>query len=250
VPRSSVACLLAVVAGCVGDIGQSPGGDGSAADAHAGGDAAEDGGATPDGPLAADAAPSVDAGAHGDLLGDFQLTYYWVTAEDDYPGTPDTELYDSDCAVLATVTADFADALALEGTGRLSDGRVLNYWGSCGCPESPCFFEVDADHPWGVGVQNRALVPFRSIAVDSDLIAYGSRVFVAELDGVPMPGDPPWGDFVHDGCVSADDTGGAIVGAHIDFFAGLRACYYELDDLLGLGEVTLYDGGERCQHDW
>lgn len=73
---------------------------------------------------------------------------------------------------------------------------------------------------------------------------------MVELDGVTMPGDPSWGDFVHDGCVSADDTGGAIIGLHIDFFAGLRDCYYDLDDQLGLTEVTLYDGGDRCQYDW
>jgi 3D (Asp-Asp-Asp) domain-containing protein len=105
---------------------------------------------------------------------------------------------------------------------------------------------VDADHPWGVGVQNRALVPYRSVAVDSDVIAYGTALYVVEFDGVHMPGDAPWGDFVHDGCVSADDTGGSIIGMHIDFFAALRTSYYDLDARLGLNDVTLHEGGDRC----
>ena len=237
-------CLLivATLTSCTGDI--DPTGD---VDASGDGGAASDGDPTGDGAQLSDAAPAFDAAPAGDLIGTFQLTYYWVTTEADYPGTPDTDLYDSDCTVLATVTSDFASALALEGTGKLIDGRVLNYWGSCGCPHSPCFFEVDAEHPWGVGVQNRALVPFRSIAVDIDVISYGSRIFIPELDGVLMPGDTPWGDFIHDGCVSADDTGGAIIGMHIDFFAALRDYYYDLNAELGLSNVTLHEGGDRCQ---
>jgi len=198
-----------------------------------------------DGAAQVDANPA-DAAPAGDLLGLFQLTYYWVAYEGDYPGVPDTDIYDPDCNVLATVTADFADNLALEGTGRLLDGRVLNYWGSCACPSSPCFHEVDADHPWGVGVQNRALAPFRSVAVDSDVIPYGTQLYAPDLDGVLMPGDAPWGDFVHDGCLSADDTGGAIIGMHIDFFAAQREYYVELNGELGLDDITLYDGGARC----
>ncbi len=222
--------LVAVVAtACSGEIRDEGATDAAVADA------ARDAAVAP-----ADAAPP------GMLLGAFQLTYYWVTSEDDYPGTKDTAIYDPACSVLATVTSEFASSLALEGTGRLSDGRVLNYDGSCGCPRSPCFFEVDEEHPWGVGVQNRPLIPFRSIAVDSDVIAYGDRIYVVELDGVAMPGESPWGDFVHDGCVTADDTGGAIIGMHIDFFAALRDHYYDLDGRLGLATATLHDGGARC----
>lgn len=182
----------------------------------------------------------------GPQIGSFQLTYYWVSEEADHPSGGNEVLYDPDCNSLATVSADFADALTLEGTGRLSDGRVLNYWNSCGCPNSPCFFEVDEDHPWGFGVQNRALQPFRSLAVDTDVLEIGDWVYVAELDGLMMPGEAPWGAFVHDGCVVADDIGGGINGQHIDFFAGLRAFYNDLDDTLGITQVTLHEPGERC----
>jgi 3D (Asp-Asp-Asp) domain-containing protein len=182
----------------------------------------------------------------GPPLGSFKLTYYWVTTEAEHTGAKSTALYDPACKVLATVSAGFASALKLEGTGRLSDGRLLNYDGPCACPLTPCYFEADAQHPWGYGVQNRALTPFRSIAVDKDSIAIGTSVYVAELDGVSMPGDQSYGAFVHDGCVVADDVGGGISGAHIDFFAALKAHYQTLDAALGLQNVTLYAGGARC----
>lgn len=190
---------------------------------------------------AIDARP--DAGA---ARGTFDLTYYWVTAEADY-GSPATEaLYTPACDVLATVPPEFARSLRLEGTGRLRDGRIVNVSGACPCAVSACFVEVDDAHPWGVGVQDRALVPYRSVAVDRAVVAYGTWLYVAELDGVTVPGDAPWGDFVHDGCVQAADTGGSIDGAHLDWFVGLKASYRTLDGALRLSRITVADGGERC----
>jgi 3D (Asp-Asp-Asp) domain-containing protein len=182
----------------------------------------------------------------GPSLGSFQLTYYWVASEEDYPGTASEDLYDEACNVLDTVTPGFADAIDLEGTGRLLDGRLLNVAGSCGCARSPCFVVAGAMFPWGIGVQNRPLVPFRSIAVDRDVIPYGTSLYVEEFDEEMVPGDAPWGDFVHDGCVLAADTGGGIVGMHIDWFVGLRAAYRTLDQRLDLATVTVHEGGDRC----
>ena len=185
-------------------------------------------------------------GGPGPLLGSFRLTYYYVADEADYAGAKDTELYEPTCDVLAAVPSDFAHDVIIEGTGVLDDGRVFNYAGTCGCPLSPCFNLVDPDHPWGVGAGGRALVPFRSVAVDKTVLTIGARYYVAELDGVTMPGDPPTGGFAHDGCVSADDTGGAIIGMHIDFFSALRSYYLTLDRELNLNDVTLYEGGDLC----
>lgn len=199
-------------------------------------------------PTGPDAALDPDANTTppGTALGSFHLTYYWIAYEGDHPDGAATPLHDDACDVLATVPADFADAISLEGTGRLLDGRLLNVSGSCGCPTSPCFMEADADHPWGYGVQNRALEPFRSVAVDRDVIEYGTGLYLAELDGVTMSGEAPWGQFVHDGCVVAADTGGGIIGEHVDFFVGLRQAYRDLDGELGLNDITVHDGGERC----
>ncbi len=216
-------------------------GDEDAADAGPGGD--------PDGATQlADAAPAPDAtsASPGALLGTFQMTYYWVTTEAEFAGAADTNLYDSNCDVLATVPSEFASSLALEGTGRLLDGRMLNYWGSCSCPRSPCFFELASEFPWGVGVMNLPLEPFRSVAVDRDVISIGAGLYVAELDGLLMPGDAPTGGYVHDGCVVATDVGGGINGNHIDFFAALRDYYVELVGQVGSDNITLSAGGERC----
>ncbi len=187
-------------------------------------------------------APRPEPGAR---RGTFELTYYWVTAEADYPGTPSETLYAPGCTKLARVTPEFARNLRLEGTGRLADGRVVNVAGSCGCATSPCFAEVDAGHPWGIGVQNRPLVPYRSVAVDRSVVPYGTKLWVAELDGVAVPGDPPWGGYVHDGCVVAADTGGSIVGQHVDWFVGLRASYRTLDAALDRTTITVHDAGAR-----
>jgi len=200
----------------------------------------------------ADGATAIDAGVDaprpepGAARGSFQLTYYWVTAEEDYPGTASEDLYDDACTLLATVTPAFASSLDLEGTGRLLDGRLLNVAGNCGCARSPCFVVAGPMYPWGIGVQNRALEPYRSVAVDRTVIPYGTHLWIAELDGVPVPGEAPWGDFVHDGCVIAADTGGGIVGQHVDWFVGLRGSYRTLDAALGLDTITVHDGGARC----
>jgi 3D (Asp-Asp-Asp) domain-containing protein len=211
-------------------------------------------GADPDGGVAAtDAMPGADAslpdaGAFppGPSLGAFKLTYYYVAEESMYTGEDDTGLYDVDCDLLAMVPAAFARAVAIEGTGKLDDGRVFNYSGSCSCPTSPCYHFVDEDHPWGSGAGGRALVPFRSVAVDRDVLVIGRRYWVKELDGVRMPGEGPLGGWIHDGCVSADDTGGSIDDAHIDFFAALRGWYLEIAGVVRRNEVTLHEGGERC----
>jgi hypothetical protein len=46
--------------------------------------------------------------------------------------------------------------------------------------------------------------------------------------------------------VSADDSGGAIVGKHVDWFVGLKTSYFTLDGQLGLNDVTVHEGGTRC----
>lgn len=206
------------------------------------------GGSSNDSPDAAVDGSPPDAGRPpaGAVRGTFELTYYWVTAEADFPGTASETLYQPGCSALATVTPAFAESLDTEGTGRLLDGRLVNVTGSCGCAHSPCYAETGPEHPWGIGVQDRPLVPYRSLAVDRAVIPYGTSLWIEELDGVTVPGDPPWGGFVHDGCLQAVDTGGAIDGLHLDWFVGLRASYRTLDGALGLDEVTAHDGGARC----
>lgn len=185
-------------------------------------------------------------GSPGAVIGQFQLTYYLLTKENDFPGPANTQLFDRSCKVLATVPGGFAADLTEEGSGKLKDGRVLQYAGSCNCGFSPCFTFLGPEFPWGQAATSGPLVPFRTIAVDPSVIPLGKHLYIKEFDGIKMPGDPPWGGFVHDGCVVAEDTGSAIVGNHIDFFSALDDYYRILDSQLS-ANVAIQEGGSRCR---
>jgi 3D (Asp-Asp-Asp) domain-containing protein len=183
----------------------------------------------------------------GTFLGEFKLTYYWVAHEENWAGKPDTVIYDPDCKPIARVAEQFAARLAREGTGKLRDERVVNVAGSCDCAYSPCFFLLDDEkHRFGVGVLERPLSPFRSVAVDPSLVTIGANLYIPELDGLPMPGTPPWGGFVHDGCVVADDRGGAVRGQEIDLFMARKVHYQAFDRQHRIKRITLYSDVKRC----
>jgi 3D (Asp-Asp-Asp) domain-containing protein len=75
---------------------------------------------------------------------------------------------------------------------------------------------------FGDGVRNFKLIPFRTIAVDKNKIAYGSVIFIPSVKGqkIELPNGQK---VVHDGYFFAGDTGGAIKGNHIDTFTGIYA---------------------------
>lgn len=181
----------------------------------------------------------------GAELGSFELTYYWMTQAREDEGEPDTVLYDLRCRELTKVTSGFARRLALEGTGRLRDGRIINVAGQCDCA-GVCYYLPRKHKRWGVGVAKRALNPFRSVAVDPAHVSIGQMLYIPELDGLTMPGYKPWGGFVHDGCVVADDRGGNVRGQQLDFFTGRRSAYNALFRRHRINKVTVYDGEGRC----
>jgi len=200
-------------------------------------------------------------------LGLFNVTFYYVIGEDEVKkpaandNAGDTELaaigndsrvtlYEAGtCKEIADVTPEFATQLAIQGTGKLNDGRVLNIWGRCACGHSPCFKVTE--NQWGTAGTNRPLQPFRTVAVDPKVVKLGSLLYVPLLEGRTMPGRPPWGGFVHDGCVVADDTGGHIDGNRLDLFVGRKGYFLGLS---GTGSahawarhVPVYDGSKLCQ---
>jgi 3D (Asp-Asp-Asp) domain-containing protein len=186
----------------------------------------------------------VTADPPGRELGSFRMTYYWATVE--RPGERATQtLRDRQCRPIARVSRRFARRLTMEGTGVLEDGRVINIAGPCRCARR-CYSVNSDDQRWGTGVANRPLAPFRSVAVDRTRIPIGTWLYLPELDGVRMPGLRPWGGFVHDGCVVADDVGGGVRGRKIDFFAARRAYYRALAGKLGGSRVRVHEGGARC----
>lgn len=219
-------------------------------------------------------------------IGDFSITFYYVVTEDEVtpkkkppvnvvaandniqidesdpelasiapPVSPDqVKLYDSSCQPISEVSREFASQIVLQGTGKLKDGRVLNIWGACRCGEQgdarrPCFKVTAAQ--WGTGGTGRQLQPFRTVAVDPKMVKLGSLLYVPLLEGRQMPGRTPWGGFVHDGCVVADDVGGGIKGSQLDLFVGRRGWFLGMSGKEGshawAKSVPVYDGTKLCE---
>jgi 3D (Asp-Asp-Asp) domain-containing protein len=145
----------------------------------------------------------------------FRLSFYWLAYESEYANEAyDTPIYTRRGYYIGSFPSAFIFELKLEGSGVLRDGRVLNYDGDCDYGVGTCFKTLALEqHPLGAGVQGRPLEPFRSIAVDPRFIPIGAPVYVPELVGVLMPDGTR-----HDGCLRADDMGGAIKEHKLDFF--------------------------------
>ena len=119
----------------------------------------------------------------------FRLSFYWLAYEEPHKlDAPDTDIYTRDGLYIGTFPMSFLDELTMEGSGILIDGRVINYDGHCKWGVGTCFDTLDQERiPMGRGVQQRTLVPFRSIAVDPRYIPIGDTVYVPELVGVALP---------------------------------------------------------------
>ena len=214
-------------------------------------------------------------------LGQFNITFYYVIGEDevaakskakppanDNQEVTETETVETDlatvtppdlvtiyasgkarCEPITEVSREFAHQLNIQGTGKLRDGRVLNVWGACNCETSPCFKVTKQQ--WGTGGAGKPLQPFRTVAVDPKLIKLGSLLYVPLLEGRVMPGRAPWGGFVHDGCVVADDTGGGIKDNQLDLFVGRRGWFLGMSGSRGshawARHVPVFDGAQRCE---
>ncbi|MBP9680011.1 MAG: hypothetical protein KBD76_01285 [Bacteriovorax sp.] len=73
--------------------------------------------------------------------------------------------------------------------------------------------------PFGDGVGDFRLAPYRTVATDPTLIPTGSVLFIPEARGV-LINLPSGQSIVHDGYFFAGDVGGAIKLNHIDVFIG------------------------------
>jgi 3D (Asp-Asp-Asp) domain-containing protein len=195
-----------------------------------------------------------------DELG-WKLTFYWLAFQEDFldqagavpagsrtsPVGPRTwvELYSRDGYFLARVPERFAWSLRMEGSGVMQDGRIFNYNGPCNYGYGTCFQQVDVTQfPYGRGAGMRPLIPFKSVAVDPKVIALGETLYLPELDGILLPDGS-----LHDGCVRADDVGGAIKRRKMDFFVVTYANYrFVIDQLLGIGWVTPQVQAPRCEY--
>ncbi len=133
---------------------------------------------------------------------------------------------------------DWCEA-ALEGTVAIKSGEkvtVYNYADSRGASQCDCqqFYPsladnvlrgmsktrfVKSDAPFGYGVKGWHLTPYRTIAVDNSVIAYGTVVYIPKARGIEVT-MPNGEKIIHDGYFYAGDRGGAIKDNHIDVFSG------------------------------
>ena len=154
------------------------------------------------------------------------------------------------CEQIAEVTHRYFAELALQGSGQLKDGRIVNVFGHCNCSGTSSCFQVWTGSKWGMAGSGRPLSPYRTVAVDPKVVPLGSLLYIPALDGLRMPGPPPTGGFVHDGCVVADDTGGNVQGKQVDLFVGRRAYWLGLARRGGshawARHVQVFDGTGRC----
>jgi 3D (Asp-Asp-Asp) domain-containing protein len=179
-------------------------------------------------------------------LGSFKLTYYFMAEPEG--GRRTVQLYNrKGCQRIAKVSRKDARQLALQGGGKLDDGRVLIYAGHCKCSGAPCYHLAKESHQWGTGVNDRPLSPFRSVAVDPNRVAIGTVLYIPELDGLTVPARLPEGGFVHDGCVVADDRGGGIKGRQLDLFTAKRVHYSAFTRRSRITRVNVFRGGDRCK---
>jgi len=165
--------------------------------------------------FAGDPVRSALAMDHEPILGRFYNSYYYVASEADYVRHRiDNVIRDMEGKVLARVSTAFKRAVSVEGSGKLRDGRMINYADKV---KGEVRFFV-TPNPWGTGAGACALEPFRTVAVDPKRIPLGAVVRIDETVGMPLPDGS-----IHDGLWRAEDIGGAIKENRIDLFVGERA---------------------------
>lgn len=149
-------------------------------------------------------------------IGDLKPTFYWVALET-ADGLPRNQsLLDMNGNELARVSTKFFNSIKLEGTGKLLDGRVLNFAGRVKLPNGKTeirYLVCPPEAPYGYGIDLRILVPFRSVAVDPVVVPMGSRVYIPKAVGMRLPDGS-----IHDGYFEAIDIGDAIKNHRIDMF--------------------------------
>lgn len=122
---------------------------------------------------------------------------------------------------------------AIEGSVRIDD-TTYNFAGVKDPRQATCSHKpservrwVKTAHHFGVGVRNKPLIPFKSLACDLGTVRnstpwvnngyakFGQKIFIPAAKGVRLPDGT-----THDGIFVCDDIGGKITGNHIDVFIG------------------------------
>lgn len=153
----------------------------------------------------------------GNLIGEFEPTFYRTLDESSEEWEEDErteELHTRDGRLIARVTPEFKSRLDVEGSARLRDGRVVNFSEKVG---GSWTYLVAEGATYGLDAKGRGLIPYRTLAVDPEVVPLGSVVYLPSLDGIKLPSGE-----THDGLCLAQDTGQTIVGHRIDIFVGFE----------------------------
>ncbi len=194
-------------------------------------------------------ASAISANAEYPVIGKFRNTYYYSVQEKEYVQYAiDTPVLNLVGDVLVDVSLPFKKAMDIEGTGKLRDGKVLNYNGK----KDGIIRYRYTKNPHGDGVGDCALVPFHTVAVDPKEIPLGSLVEIEETKNIVLYFEDSklehdqaklaersnagnatrypehdqagnatrYNELQHDGLWRAEDVGGAIKKDRIDLFVG------------------------------
>lgn len=175
---------------------------------------------------------------HGEKIGDFFSTFYWVVNEIHYPKGQSVSIRTLKGDVIAKVHPKFKKDVDMEGTGILRDGRTINYAGRLG---KEIRYRVTSSK-WGLGVGTCKLNPYRTIAVDPGIIPLGSVVYIPKAEHMLLPDGS-----IHDGLFRAEDVGGAINDWHVDFFTQEGAAAskpFEAVGIISSGSVEVFKFAE------
>ena len=180
-------------------------------------------------------AADTDLPPNAKKIGDLKPTFYWVALEKDDGKPKNNILLDVNGNEIARVGDRFFASLRLEGTGRMLDGRVVNFHVRMGteirwriCPPSV---------PYGYGLGEFALQPFHSVAVDPNVVPIPSKIFIPAAKGAVLPDGS-----VHDGYFEAVDIGDAIQNQRVDVFTsyGDQSAVFENHGLTNMKATAVY----------
>jgi 3D (Asp-Asp-Asp) domain-containing protein len=157
-----------------------------------------------------------------------QVTLYYTALEADYARGTDAAFRDRSGIVLRRGSAEFVAAAAIEGSVRFDDGEVLNYDRRIGSEVRWLRTEAQL----GLDARGCELVPYRSAAVDPQVVPLGTLMLLEETRNMPLPDGS-----LHDGIWLAADTGDAILGYRIDLYTGAGMATMSVPRTFGIGHL-------------
>ncbi len=149
-------------------------------------------------------------------IGEFNPSFYWVAVEKRTAEPKNVKLFDSKGRLMTSVSESFYKELRMEGTGILTNGKLINFDSRLRLPDGSVEVRwrwCGPEAPFGYGHGNTPLKEFRSAAVDPKVVPLGSKLYIPAAKGIKLPNGK-----VHDGIFWAHDVGSMIVERKIDIF--------------------------------